>query len=436
MELKPNDVKEFNSQYKINSELSTKFKLISEKDKISFVSVAGKPKKLAVEVIKRFFTNPVVVAALSVFILIILFSLIVPAPGIASYKPNRRINDYSFINNLPPLYAPIVTKTLRPDDNIWQFYNNIVEKGNENPKLKEAFAFFTSTWKRGQRPIIGSLFQIQYDAYALFKAAVLNEKLSDIIKLNTAAGRTPITDAEIAATLAQIPNLKTYLGTSPQGYDIWITTWYATWRAIKIALIVAVIQAVIGIAIGAYLGFHAGKLIDTIVMRIISIFLSPPTMIWILIFVSIFGSTERSLIISLSIVGWPGFVGLTRMFIITVKNEEYITAAKAIGASTKRQVFVHALPAIIGKIANSFVRTIPGIILWIASLAFLGFFKEKEDTNLGQLLIEASGQAGGNIWILLLPALILLALSLSLNFIALGIHDALDPKVMSKGKRK
>ncbi|GAA7948483.1 hypothetical protein COL447_17000 [Helicobacter pylori] len=77
------------------------------------------------------------------------------------------------------------------------------------------------------------------------------------------------------------------------------------------------------------------------------------------------------------------------MFIITVKDEEYIVAAKSIGASTTRQVFSHALPAIIGKVATNFVRRIPSIIVSVASLAFLGFFQETEDVNLGQLLIAS-----------------------------------------------
>lgn len=195
-------------------------------------------------------------------------------------------------------------------------------------------------------------------------------------------------------------------------------------------------EAIIGISIGAFLGFYAGKLIDTIIMRVIEIFLAPPTLIWILLFVSIIGANEWSLVLTLTIVGWPGFVGITRMFIITVKDEEFIIAAKAIGVGTPRRIFVHALPTIIGKIANNIVRSVPGVILWIASLAFLGFFKEKKDTNLGQMLIEASQEVGSNIWIIALPTIILLFLSLSLNFIALGVHDALDPRVMNKGKGK
>lgn len=171
-------------------------------------------------------------------------------------------------------------------------------------------------------------------------------------------------------------------------------------------------------------------------MRLIDIFLSLPELIWLLLFVSIFGTNSYALIGALVITGWAGPVSTTRMFIITVKDEEYIIASKSVGAKTSRQIFYHALPAILGKIATNFVRRIPSIIMSVASLAFLGFFNENNDISLGQLLVESIGDAQKNIWILVLPATILLCLSLSLHFIALGVHDALDPKVITKSRRK
>lgn len=261
--------------------------------------------------------------------------------------------------------------------------------------------------------------------------AALHERLT----LLKSSGKV-INDAVVAEELAKIPRLNTLLGTSETGYDIWTTTWYASWKAIRVALLVAIVQTVIGVSIGAFLGFHAGKMVDTIGMRIIDIIQSLPELIWLLLFVIILGANETTLIIALILVGWSTPVSTTRLFIITVKDEEYIVAAKSVGSSTARQVFVHALPAILGKIATNFVRRIPAIILSISALAFLGFFKEKDDVNLGQMLIDALPQVSNNFWILLLPSLILLTLSLSLQFVALGVHDALDPKVITKGRKR
>ncbi|MCU9934300.1 ABC transporter permease subunit [Mycoplasmopsis felis] len=166
-------------------------------------------------------------------------------------------------------------------------------------------------------------------------------------------------------------------------------------------------------------------------MRLIDIFSAPPTLVWLLLFVSLFGTTDTTLAFSMIFVGWVGFVARTRLFIITVKDSEFITASKSVGASKTRLIYKHALPGIIGKIATSYVSSIPSIILSISSLAFLGFFKTNKDINLGQIISAASSEAGSNFWILLLPSLILLSISVSLHFIALGVHnDALDPKVI------
>ncbi|MGX9340189.1 ABC transporter permease [Mycoplasma sp. 332] len=425
-------IKEFNKKYKISSELSRKFGFVSESDKVQTSSIAGRPKKMAIEIIKRFFSNPIVVVSLIVFLFILLASLLIPSSLVTNYTPNKPINGYDFINSLPPAYSPFVTKAITPDDQIYKFYNYVVSHGKElgqEVEWNNWFAFFTNSTTIDTNDQ-GQLF-IHYNAYHLFKAWVLNGLI------NSRPNGVLLTDEYVTKVLIpQVPTLKTILGTSSTGYDIWVTTWYATWRGIEIAIITTIIQAVFGITLGAVLGFYAGKLIDTIIMRIINIFNAPPTIIWILIFVGIFGTNQISLILAMSIAGWPLFVGLTRLYIITVKNEEYITASKAIGASASRQIFVHALPAIIGKIANSFVKNVPSVILWVASLAFLGFFKSGNDTNLGQILIESASEASENVWVILLPTLILLLLSLSLNFMALGIHDALDPRVITKGKRK
>ncbi|UWV83085.1 ABC transporter permease subunit [Mycoplasmopsis cynos] len=165
-------------------------------------------------------------------------------------------------------------------------------------------------------------------------------------------------------------------------------------------------------------------------MRLVDIFSAPPTLIWLLIFATTFGTTDLTLGFALVFVGWVGAVGRTRLFIITVKDSEFITASESVGASKARLIYRHALPAIIGKISTSYVQSIPSIILSISALAFLGFF-QADDANLGKIINSNNAAfASNNIWILLLPSIILLSISVSLHFIALGIHDALDPKVI------
>lgn len=427
--------KEFNEKFRISQELQNKFNLVPESKKQTITSIAGKPKKLILEIIKRFFSNPVVVIAFVIFITLLLCSIIIPSKAARWYVPNQEVSPYDNIKLLPPLSKPLL-KDQPIDDgsafvNVWKQ----IQKLPQN--LRHYFDFFLKTVKfNGETKSIDTytpsgINLVSYNAYAFYKAATLLSFVNKAIS----EGQT-INNAFIDDALSKIPELHTLLGTTHLGADIWTTTWYATWKAIWIALVAAIVQTFIGVSIGAFLGFHAGKKIDTIAMRIIDIFLSLPDLIWLLLFTTIFGATQSALIGALIITGWAYPVSATRMFVITVKDEEYIIAAKSVGANTSRQVFVHALPAVLGKIATNFVRRIPSIILSVASLAFLGFFKEKSDINLGQMLIENTPYAAQNPWTLALPATILLILSLSLHFIAMGVHDALDPKVIVRGKRK
>lgn len=427
--------KEFNEKFRISQELQNKFNLVPDNKKQNVTSIAGKPKKLVLEIFKRFFSNPVVVIAFFIFIALLLCSIIIPSKGVRWYIPNQEVSKYPNIQLLPPMSKPMIyDQPIDGNSEIVKLWNGIKDLPTN---LRKYFDFFLKNIKfNGIKESIDSyspsgLNLATYNAYDLYKAAILLAEINKGIK----QGKI-INDVFVNTILSGIPQLRTLLGTTHLGADIWTTTWHAAWKAIWIALVAAIIQTFIGVSIGAFLGFHAGKKIDTIMMRIIDIFLSLPDLIWLLLFTTIFGATQSALIGALIITGWAYPVSATRTFIITVKDEEYIVAAKSVGANTSRQVFVHALPAVLGKIATNFVRRIPSIILSVASLAFLGFFREKSDINLGQMLIENTPYVDKNPWMLVLPAGILLVLSLSLHFIAIGVHDALDPKVIVRGKRK
>ncbi|QJG66858.1 ABC transporter permease [Mycoplasma phocoenae] len=423
---------DFNQKYKIGINLQSKIKFIGSEHQHSSSNIAGKPKKMLVEIIKRFFKNPYVTFAFICFVTLMLCAIIIPLT--TPYKAMTQINniDKMYTTMLPPIFSPMVEKTeiFQNSPKIDKFYE-IKQFVEEHPDLQIYFANFLNTTRFGEFNAATGTISMQYDAYALFDAVILHNAMAQKIT----------EDANFVFTQAWVNDIKiqnpvnTLLGTDINAQDIWTNAWTGTAESIKIAIITASLQTLIGVAIGAYLGFHVGKWIDTVFMRLIEIFLAPPTLIWLLLFVSVMGVSNTALIISLVITGWAWPVSSTRMFIITVKDEEYITAAKSIGASTSRQIFVHALPAILGKIATAFVRRIPSIILSIASLAFLGFYKDGNSANLGKLLLEATPQAPENYWILLLPSIILLTLSLSLQFIAIGVHDALDPKVISSSKK-
>lgn len=468
--------REFNRKYglNINANSNDLFKRVSNSGN-NFVNVAGKPKKILIEILKRFFTNWAAVACTIIFIIILILSIVSTLSS--AHDSTKSISDTMFFNvpewdssanslkvdengnlsfitmkgspyvkYLPPSYNHWTSKTLFISDEDYSKYINAFKKDYfgvlYNDYIKSAkdpgsaIRIITKTMIQANGQAVDSK-EVQLNTYQFYRAMNLYIFLGSIFKgvdLNAAG----VSENQIREIIAQIeklnpsnPNLypNSILGTNELGIDIWTSSWVGTWNAIKLALIIATIQTIIGVAVGCYLGFHVGSWIDTIIMRLIEIFVAPPALIWLLLFASTFGTSDWTLIFALVFTGWTGAVGGTRLFIITVKDSEFITASKSVGASKARLIYKHALPAIIGKIANSYVSRIPGIIMSISSLAFLGFFKG-DNTNLGALLVSAASQAGTNFWILLLPSVILLSISVSLHFMAIGLHDALDPRVI------
>ena len=415
---------QFNKKYSLSPKL-TKFLKRKNNNGDFKTAIAGEPKKMWKEATKRFFKNPVSSISVILFFTIILMGIILPL--VSPYLAKKVIYDGNIANikDLPPFYVKTKVLTLTPAELADNEYYKNINTWISDPIYGD---YFKSLLNYEEKMLNANTYRISYDYVNYFKISKVWQQIIEAKE----QGQNLSLD-QVTQIFNGIVFKRPILGTDENGHDIWTTSWYSTWNSIKIALIVATFETIIGVAVGAFLGFHAGKWIDTVVMRIIEIFLSPPSIVWLLLFVTILGTSDLTLIISLIFVGWAGPVSRTRMFIITVKDEEYIIASKSVGARKGRLIFLHALPAILGKIATSYVRSIPTIIMSVASLSFLGFFKS-DSANLGQVLIDANSSAENNIWTLALPCFILLSISLSLHFISLGVHDSLDPRVMTNKK--
>ncbi|WP_341492997.1 ABC transporter permease [Mesomycoplasma ovipneumoniae] len=236
---------------------------------------------------------------------------------------------------------------------------------------------------------------------------------------------------QVMSALENGKNFISLVGTDQFGRDIWLRTWQGTLNALGISVLIALIQFLIGIVLGTYLGYHIGSWIDNIVLRIIDIFGSIPWIIIFIIFIAIWGPYTITIIVLLSLTGWTIPTYQARSYTVIVKDEEYIYAAKVIGASKFRQIYSHILPNILGKLLSTFIASIFSSISTIASLAFLGFLQEgpESSANLGLIINSSVPLADKNPIALLLPSMVLVALAVTSRFIANGIHDALDPRV-------
>lgn len=362
------------------------FKFASlEKEAKEATTIAGKPRSLLSDIVKRFCKNYIALISLILIIAILISCITIPA--ISPFGATAPISNANIIwlKELPPSYNPIVTESLTQE-----YYEQI-------SKFPEV--------------IVGTPLNVNGEWLITYN------KL-EFIDLAFGVSSKPL------------------LGTNIQGYDIWTRTWTATRDSIVLAFLVATTDAIIGITVGCILGFYAGKWVDTILSRVIDVIINIPSLVWFLMLMTIVGRdniNQFTLYLILCSIGWVYMVNQARLWMITVKDQEFILAAKAVGCSTQRQIFVHGLPMIIGKLATNYVRRIVIVILSVSSLVFLGFLDSSSDPNLGTLLKEAIPLLDSNFWGLLLPSIILLTFSLSAQFVANGLHDALDPKV-GRGK--
>ncbi|AGQ51123.1 ABC transporter permease [Mesomycoplasma hyopneumoniae] len=253
----------------------------------------------------------------------------------------------------------------------------------------------------------------------------------DTIELFPNRWQIQINPYQVMSILENGKKFVSIIGTDQYGRDIWLRTWQGTLNALGIAIIIALIQFLIGIILGTYLGFHIGTWIDNVILRIIDIFGSIPWIILFIIFIAIFGPNTLTLILLLSLTGWTRPAYQARLYTIMVKDEEYVYAAKVIGASKLRQIYYHILPNIFGKLLSVFIASIFASITTVAALAFLGFIKEGPDSspNLGLIINSSVSLANKNPMALLLPSIILVILAVTSRFIANGIHDVLDPRI-------
>ncbi|WP_033161076.1 ABC transporter permease [[Mycoplasma] collis] len=348
----------------------------------------GKPRKVFIDIVKRFIQNKVAMIAFFIFLALILTAII--SWAVSPFSTNKPISKVSssLITNLRPSFEGVIDFSIDTDK------LNIIS--SKHPELLNGIE---------PKYIAPNEWIIKTNPYKLID--VLSEEKETV---------------------------SAYFGTDAYGRDIWLRTWVGTLNALGIAFAIAIIETIIGVVIGAYLGFNAGKKIDTYGYRLLEIFSSIPWIILFIILINILGTTPLSLILIISLTGWTSAADTTRSFTISVKDEEYVTASKAIGASNFRLIFSHILPAIAGKLANSFVLRITQGILIVSAVAFLGFINEGVESapNLGLIITSSTTLLNSNPWALAFPALILLTIALSLRFIALGFHDALDATISHK----
>lgn len=249
------------------------------------------------------------------------------------------------------------------------------------------------------------------------------------------------------ATGVQAPSGEHWFGTDTNGRDYFARVIYAGQISLKIGLAVAFLSTLVGTVTGALAGFY-GKWVDQLLMRVTDLFLIVPAIAVLAVAVKFTQSgenpigrwiqsgpggqprfgTDTIIIFVLAMLGWMSIARVVRGQILSVKEKEFIEAARAIGASNRRIIVRHLLPNCIGPIVVNATLAIAVAIVAESTLSFLGFGVQPPQTSWGRMLNDAKSNYSYDEHLLYFPGLFILLTVLCVNFMGDGLRDAFDPQ--------
>ena len=221
------------------------------------------------------------------------------------------------------------------------------------------------------------------------------------------------------------------LGTDALGRDLLARIIYGGQVSITIGLVGTLTAVLIGLIIGALAGYLGG-MFDYLSMRVVDVMYGLPYMLLVIIFMAIFGRNILNLFLCLALVSWLTLSRVVRGQIISLKNSEFVQAARVVGAGTGRIVFRHLVPNTLGVVVVFTTLQIPSFILMESFLSYLGLGVQAPLASWGSLVRDGVDGMSSYPWMLFFPGLTMTVFLFSMNFLGDGLRDALDPQSKNK----
>lgn len=229
--------------------------------------------------------------------------------------------------------------------------------------------------------------------------------------------------------LGKGPSAKHWLGTDIMGRDIFARTLYGGRISLLVGLSAVCVSALIGVPLGILSGYYE-KTVGRVVMRIADVFLSFPSMVLMLVVVAMFNPSIVILILVIGIIGWPKYTRLMYSNTLSVRQKDYVEAARASGCGTLTILTRYILPNAISPIWVTMTFGVGSAILTESTLSFLGVGVQPPNASWGNLIREALSYAtlSGKPWIWIPAGVAIIIVTICVNFIGDGVRDALDPQ--------
>ncbi|MFZ3171250.1 MAG: ABC transporter permease [Carboxydocellales bacterium] len=230
-------------------------------------------------------------------------------------------------------------------------------------------------------------------------------------------------------TMANQPPSTTYwLGTDALGRDLYTRLWYGARISLLVGVVTSLISLVVGVLYGGIAGFAGGK-VDEIMMRIVEILWAVPFLLYVILLMVVLGPGLKTIFIALGAVFWMGMARIVRGEMLSLKEREFVLAARVLGASSWRILWRHLIPNAIGPIIIQMTLAIPEAIFIEAFLSFLGLGVSVPMASWGVLASTGMEGIRSYPWQIFFPAALITITMLAFNFLGDGLREALDPRM-------
>ncbi len=307
----------------------------------------------------------------------------------------------------------MVIKKIKKEKELWKSFND-----STSVKRYSKSSLYKDAWKRLKKnklAILGLTIVLFIIFLAIFAPFLAPYEPNSSIKEDSSLG----------------PSRTHYFGTDLLGRDILSRVIYGSRISIEVGIIAVGISMVLGLFFGALAGYF-GRWPDAIIMRVADIFFAFPYILGAIAIMTILGSGIVNIFIAIGVLGWAYFARIFRGSILSIKNKEYIEAARALGASNTRIITKHIFPNAIAPIIVFATMNVGTAIIVEASLSFLGIGVQPPTSAWGKMLSESLNFINIAPWMMLFPGLAIVITVLGFVLLGDGLRDAFDPKMKNK----
>ncbi|MFP4125593.1 MAG: ABC transporter permease [Alphaproteobacteria bacterium] len=316
-------------------------------------------------------------------------------------------------------------------DRVYQNYVKVPPALAARPSEAEIGEALATALRRGRVEITD--WTVEGDALqaTLTAERAIDPRLTRLVERSDVfTNATVLTTHEDGRTLvvgATVERERFLLGTDQNGRDLLTRILVGGRVSLTIGLLATFVALAIGVTYGAVAGYLGGR-VDHVMMRLVDVLYSLPFMFFVIMLVVFFGRNFVLMFIAVGAIEWLDMARIVRGQTLSIKRQEYVEAAQAMGVSTPAIIRRHVIPNTLGPVVVFMTLMVPKVILLESFLSFLGLGVQAPLTSWGVLIAEGAKNIQGASWLLIWPSLFLAVTLFCLNFIGDGLRDALDPK--------